>query len=80
MVILLHKTKLCVCLLVMLCETKLYFIQPLIVYYLEIVIGTKRVVVCIAFFFFFFFFYSLPLKLYHDKYLSWMNDGSEYSK
>ena len=25
------------------------------------------------------FFYSLPLKLYHDKYLSWMNDGSEYS-
>ena len=55
MVILLHKTKLCVCLLVMLCETKLYFIQPLIVYYLEIVIGPKRVVVCIAFFLFVFF-------------------------
>ena len=40
MVILLQKTKLSVCLLVMLCDSELYFIQPLIVYYLEIVIET----------------------------------------
>lgn len=80
MVIFLQNTKPCVWLLVMyVTMLLLYFTllySTMICIFLFRNYDWKRVVLS---FFCFCFFYSLPLNLYHDKYLSWMKDDSEHS-
>lgn len=59
--------------------SKLYFLQTFNCIFL-FGNGDRKKDVVDLFWFCVLFFQSLALNLYHDKYLSWMKDGSEYSE